>query len=81
VWEPFAATTSVFNGLGRVMSTFFVLSPERPRVRPVQRRITLPEGATDITAAQEVMMRLRVENWGGVAGCSATVAGTLRRMP
>lgn len=81
VWEPFVATTSVFNGLGRVMSTFFVLSPDRPRVRPVQRRITVPDGGTDIAAAQEVMMRLRVENWGGVAGCSATVAGTVRRMP
>lgn len=81
VWEPFVPTTSVFNGLSRQMWSFFVLAPDRPRVRPVQRRITLPEGGTDIAAAQEVMLRLRVENWGGIVGCGATVAGTLHRMP
>jgi hypothetical protein len=80
VWEPFAPTTQVFGGLGRQMWTFFVVPPDRPRVRPVQRRILRPAGETNIARADEIMLRLRVENWSGVRGCSATVAGVLRRI-
>lgn len=79
VWAPFAASAENFNGVGRQMWTYFVVQPTQPRVRPVTRRITQPPSGTDIAVATEVMVRLRVENFAGIAGCSATVAGILRR--
>lgn len=79
VWQPLAPSAASFNALGRQMWSFFVLQPGNPLVNPVQRRITRPEGATDIALASEIMLRLRVANFGGIPGCGATVAGVLRR--
>lgn len=79
VWQPLGPTTANFEGLGRQMWSFFVLQSNRPRVTPVQRVLLRPSGVTDAANATEVMMRLRVANFGGVTGCGATVAGVLRR--
>lgn len=82
VWEPFVATTQVFNGLGRQLFTNFLLHNNNPRVRPVQRRFTalvnpaLPESVGN---AQEMFLRLRIENFNNLVGCSVTLAANLRR--
>ena len=78
-WQPLAQSTLNYDALGRQMWTLFVLQQPFPRMTPVQRRITVPEGAMAITDAVEVMMRLRVSGFGGIPGCGATVAGVLRR--
>lgn len=79
VWQPLAQSEASFDTLGRQIWSFFVLHGLNPRVTPVQRRITRPLGATDITRAAEVMLRLRVANFAGIPGCGATVAGVLAR--
>lgn len=82
VWQPFVPSTQVFNGLARQVWTNFLLHPNNPRVRIVQRRITalvnpaLPESVAN---AREMFLRLRVENFNNLPGCSVTVAANLRR--
>lgn len=82
VWQPFVPSTQVFDGLARQVWTNFLLNPTNPRVRIVQRRITarvnpaLPESVGN---AQEMFLRLRIENFNNLVGCSVTLAANLRR--
>jgi subtilisin family serine protease len=65
----------------RQIWTFYSQAPDRPRVLPLALRVTQPPGADDPAAAQEMVLRLRVQGFAGIRGCSATVSGTLRRQP
>lgn len=80
VWASFAPSTANYAALGRRMWSFFVLQPVNPRVAPVQRALMRPEGAGGASEAEEMMLRLRVVNFDGITGCSATVAGVLHRI-
>lgn len=44
-----------------------------------QRSITLPPGGQQLETAREVLLRLRIQHFGNLPGCSATVAATLAR--
>lgn len=79
VWQPLTQTEASFDTLGRQIWSLFVLHGLNPRVTPMQRRITRPDGVNDITRAAEVMLRLRIANFAGIPGCGATVAGVLTR--
>jgi hypothetical protein len=80
VRESFAPTTQVFTGFGRQLWSFFVRSRDRPRLRRVERRITMPANGTGIRQAPDVRLRLRVANRGGGRGGAATLAGVRARM-
>jgi hypothetical protein len=66
------------GGSGRQMWTQFLFYPTRPLIRVVQRQITAPAGGT-LPTAQELVLRLRVQNFAAINGCSVTIAATLRR--
>ena len=51
----------------------------RPRLRVFEQRIVFPEGETDITNAEVIVIRFRVQNFNGLAGCNADVGATLHR--
>lgn len=82
VWQTLAASSTNFNGLGRRVWTDFILHPNRPRIRPVARRITalvnagLPESVQN---AREMFLRVRIENFNDLPGCAVTLATQLRR--
>jgi hypothetical protein len=82
IWAPLEATTQVFQGQGRQIRTNFLLHPNRPRVRPVQRRITErvnPALPDSVGNARAMFLRLRIENFDNLPGCSVTLAANLRR--
>jgi hypothetical protein len=79
LWAPLLPSGDFLGGAGRGTWTRFVFYPLRPLLRVVQRQITLPAGGTDIAAAQELVLRLRVQHFAAVAGCAVTIAGVLRR--
>jgi len=61
-----------------VWSTLYAW-PNRPRLRIFEQRIVFPEGETEITDAEVIVIRFRVWNFNGLAGCLADVGATLRR--
>lgn len=82
IWQDFVPSTQVYNGLGRQIWTNFLLHPNRPTVRIVQRRITrrvnafLPESVDN---AQEMFLRLRITNFNNLVGCAVTLTAQVRR--
>jgi hypothetical protein len=83
VWGPLTPST-VFNGAaGRQTWTFFTFYNNRPLIRTVSRIVTErvnPAGPATVHNARELLLRLRVQNFNNLAGCSATVVATLRRV-
>jgi len=78
LWGPMAPTDDFLGGAGRGNWTRFIFYPTRPLVRVVSRQITAPVGA-GLTTAQELVLRMRVQNFAAIPGCSATLAAVLRR--
>jgi hypothetical protein len=79
LWGPMAPSAQFFGAAGRGTWTRFVFYPLRPLVRVVQRQITEPAGAADLALAEELVLRLRVQNFGALPGCAVTISGILRR--
>jgi hypothetical protein len=79
LWGPMAPSSQFFGAAGRGTWTRFVFYPTRPLIRVVQRQITAPAGATDLGRAQELVLRLRVQNFGAIPDCAATLAAILYR--
>ena len=67
-----------FGGAGRQSWTRFVFYPTRPLIRVVRRIVTQPAGA-GLAEAQELFLRLRVQNFAAIPGCSVTLTATLGR--
>lgn len=78
LWGPMTPSTQFFGAAGRATWSRFVFYPLRPLVRVVQRAVISPAGAT-LANAQELNLRLRVQNLSAIPGCAATIAATLRR--
>lgn len=78
LWGPMTPGRSFLGGAGRSTWGRFVFAGQRPLIRVVQQQVTEPENA-QIERAQEVVLRLRVQNFGAVPGCAVTLAATLRR--
>ena len=78
LWGAMAPSGAFLGGSGRQSWSRFVFYPRRPLIRVVTRQVTQPPGAA-FSAAQELVLRLRVQNFAARPGCSVTVAGTLRR--
>jgi hypothetical protein len=76
---PLVPSALFGGGAGRQMWTRFLFYPTRPLIRVVQRQITLPPAGSNLALAEEVLLRLRVQNFAAIAGCSVTIAATLRR--
>jgi hypothetical protein len=79
LWGPMLPSGQFYGGAGRGSWTRFVFYPTRPLVRVVQRQIVLPAGGTDLNVAEELVLRLRVQNFAAVPGCAVTVTAVLRR--
>lgn len=78
LWGAMTPSTAFFGAAGRAMWSRFVFYPLRPLMRVVQREVTLPQGE-ELARAQELHLRLRVQNFSAMPGCAATVAATLHR--
>jgi hypothetical protein len=78
LWGPLVSSTAFGGGAGRQTWSRFLFYPQTPLIRVVQRAVTLPPGGT-ILHAEELVLRLRVQNFGAISGCSATLTATLRR--
>jgi hypothetical protein len=78
LWGPMAPSGQFFGGAGRGTWTRFVFYPTRPLIRVVDRRITAPPGA-GLIDAQEMVLRLRVQNFAATPGCAVTLAAAVRR--
>ena len=63
---------------GRQSWSRFVFYPNRPRMRVVTRQVTRPPGAA-LAQAEELVLRLRVQNFAATQGCAVTLAVTIRR--
>ena len=68
----------VCDGAGRSSWTCFAFYPTRPLIRIVRRQVT-PQPAPELEAAQELLLRLRVQNFAVIQGCTVTMAAILRR--
>jgi len=79
LWGPIPASDLFRGGSGRSTWARFTFYPTRPLVRTVQRDIVDPPGGRDLGTARVLLLRVRVQNFGTVAGCSATIVATLRR--
>jgi hypothetical protein len=79
LWGPMEASGQFFGAAGRATWSRFVFYPLRPLVRVVQRQITLPAGGTNLVQSEELVLRMRVQNFAAVPGCAVTVAATVRR--
>jgi len=79
LWGPMEASGQFFGAAGRGTWTRFVFYPLRPLVRVVQRQIVQPAGGNDLDAAQEIVLRLRAQNFAAIPGCAVTVAAVVRR--
>jgi len=82
LWGAFTPSTSFFGAAGRQVGSFFVFYPQRPLIRVVQRVVTErinPSGPATIQNAREIVLRLRIQNFGNVSGCAATVTASLHR--
>ena len=78
LWGTMASGGDFFGGAGRGTWTRFVFYPTRPLIRVVSRRVTAPDSCP-IAGADELVLRLRVQNFAATPGCAVTVAATLRR--
>lgn len=78
-WGAMSPNGAFLGAAGRQSWSRFVFYPTRPRMRVVYRQITSPEGATDLEAAQELVLRVRAQNFAATPGCSVTIAATLLR--
>jgi len=79
LWGQMAPSGDAFLGAaGRQSWTRFVFYPTRPLIRVVNRQTTRPLDAA-LTQAEELVLRLRVQNFAATPGCSVTLVGTLRR--
>lgn len=79
LWGPMAPSGQFFGGAGRGTWTRFVFYPTRPLIRVVSRQIMVPAAGTSLIDAQEVALRVRVQNFAAIAGCSVTVVAVMRR--
>jgi hypothetical protein len=83
VWGPLTPSGSFFGAAGRQTWTFFSFYNTRPLIRTVSRIVTErvdPAGPATVQNAQELLLRLRIQNFNNLSGCSATVVATLRRV-
>lgn len=83
VWGNMPQSTGFVGAAGRQLWARFANYGLRPLVRVSQRRITLrinPSGAETIPNAREIGLRLRIQNFGNLPGCTAVLAATLRRI-
>jgi len=78
LWGPMAQSTQFLGGAGRAVWSRFVFYPTRPLIRVVNRQVHSPEGAR-LVQAQELTLRLRVQNFAATPGCSVTLSATLHR--
>lgn len=78
LWGDMAPSADFLGGSGRQSWSRFVFYPTRPRMRVIARQVTAPAGAPLIDA-WELVLRLRVQNFGSRPGCAATVVASLRR--
>jgi hypothetical protein len=82
LWGAFTPSPSFFGAAGRQVGSFFVFYPQRPLIRVVQRAVTErmnPSGPVTVQNARELILRLRIQNFGNLSGCAATVTASLRR--
>lgn len=79
LWGAMTPSGDFLGAAGRQTWSRFVFYPNRPRMRVVLRQITLPSGTSNIADAREVVLRLRVQNFGSIPNCAVTISATLRR--
>ena len=84
LWGPMAPSgSSFFGGAGRQTWTRFTFYNNRPLLRIAARTVTErinSSGAESISNAREIALRLRIQNFSNVQGCSVTVVATMRRV-
>ena len=78
LWGAMASGGDFFGGAGRGTWTRFVFYPTRPLIRVVRRIVTQPAGA-ELARAEELFLRLRIQNFAATPGCSVTLTAALRR--
>jgi hypothetical protein len=82
LWGPFVPSATFSGAAGRQIWSFFTFYSNAPRIRTVQRTILRQvnnSGPATIPNAQEVLLRLRIQNFNNLAGCAATLAAVLSR--
>jgi len=83
LWGPMTPSGNAFLGVaGRQTWSQFVFYDNRPLMRIVQRSVTQrinPAGGDTIANAQEILLRLRIQNVSNIRNCAATITATLRR--
>lgn len=79
----FEPSVSFVGAVGRQAGAFFVVYPERPLIRVVQRSVVQhvdPAGPNTVQNARALVLRLRIQNFGNIPACEATIAANLVRM-
>jgi len=85
LWGDMNPSSQFRGGSIRYMFTGFQYqggSQRRPLVRVVARTVTRridPSRDDSLANARELTLRLRIQNFDNIAGCSATVVATFRR--
>lgn len=79
LWGPLEPDPLFKGGAGRSVWSRFVFSAQPiPLIRVGQRRVIVPENA-GIEQAEELVLRLRVQNFAATQGCSVTLVASLKR--
>lgn len=84
LWRrPMAEIGNFFlGGAGRSMFNRFAFAANRPQIRTVQRRVVKridPAGPATMENAASIVLRLRIQNFADIPGCTATMAATMLR--
>ena len=81
-WAHMDRSNAFYSAIGRqIFSAYHYLYSTNPRIRVLRRDVIYPVGATFGPDTALVFLRLRIQNYWGVPGCSVTVAGTFGRNP
>lgn len=83
LWGPFTPSGAFLGAAGRQTWTFFTFYNNRPLIRAASRIVTErinAAGPATIPNAREMLLRLRIQNFGNQPGCSATVVATMCRV-
>lgn len=82
-WGNMVPSNSFLGVAGRQIWSRFSFYETRPLVRVVQRVITQRINAgqpESIQNAREIVLRLRIQNFNNLPGCTAVLAATMRRI-
>jgi hypothetical protein len=79
-YREFEDRSTWFLGRGDSIFSGFFNWQERPRMRILRRIVNEPSGGT-IFDATEISIRMRIQNWNGVAGCTADASMIMHRTP